>query len=87
MSRSSSRYRPLSAGAQDPGRRNFALSIVDELSDVTALRGYHLLPAVRGDLLLKLERRDEARSEFELAAAMTANEAERTLLLDRAASC
>jgi RNA polymerase sigma factor (sigma-70 family) len=64
-----------------------ALSIVDELSEVTALRGYHLLPAVRGDLLLKLERRDEARSEFERAAAMTGNEAERTLLLDRAASC
>ncbi|WP_216911870.1 RNA polymerase sigma factor [Nocardia noduli] len=64
-----------------------ALSIVDELSAVTALRGYHLLPAVRGDLLLKLERRDEARSEFERAAAMTGNEAERTLLLERAASC
>ncbi|WP_433754435.1 RNA polymerase sigma factor [Nocardia sp. CA-135398] len=64
-----------------------ALSIVDELSDVNALRGYYLLAAVRGDLLLKLERRDEARSEFERAAAMTGNEAERTLLLDRAASC
>ncbi|WP_405180338.1 RNA polymerase sigma factor [Nocardia sp. NBC_01377] len=64
-----------------------ALSIVDELSTVAALRGYHLLPAVRGDLLLKLERRDEARSEFERAAAMTGNEAERTLLLERAASC
>jgi RNA polymerase sigma factor (sigma-70 family) len=64
-----------------------AMSIVDELSDVTALRGYHLLPAVRGDLLLKLERRDEARSEFERAAAMTGNEAERTFLLGRAASC
>ncbi|MET8650337.1 RNA polymerase sigma factor [Nocardia aurea] len=64
-----------------------ALSIVDELSALTALRGYHLLPAVRGDLLLKLERRDEARSEFERAAAMTGNEAERTLLLERAASC
>ncbi|WP_125611257.1 RNA polymerase sigma factor [Specibacter cremeus] len=64
-----------------------ALSIVDKLSEITALRGYHLLPAVRGDLLLKLERRDEARSEFERAAAMTGNEAERTLLLDRAASC
>lgn len=64
-----------------------ALSIVDELSAVSALRGYHLLPAVRGDLLLKLDRRDEARSEFERAAAMTGNEAERTLLLERAASC
>ncbi|WP_218020215.1 RNA polymerase sigma factor [Nocardia anaemiae] len=64
-----------------------ALAIVDELSALTALRGYRLLPAVRGDLLLKLERRDEARSEFERAAAMTGNEAERTLLLDRAASC
>ncbi|WP_433709237.1 RNA polymerase sigma factor [Nocardia sp. CA-084685] len=64
-----------------------ALAIVDELSALTALRSYHLLPAVRGDLLLKLERRDEARSEFERAAAMTGNQAERTLLLDRAASC
>ncbi|WP_109526334.1 MULTISPECIES: RNA polymerase sigma factor [Nocardia] len=64
-----------------------ALSIVDELSALAALRGYHLLPAVRGDLLRKLERRDEARSEFERAAAMTGNEAERTLLLERAASC
>ncbi|MEV4241180.1 RNA polymerase sigma factor [Nocardia sp. NPDC049737] len=64
-----------------------ALAIVDELSALTALRGYHLLSAVRGDLLLKLERRDEARSEFERAAAMTGNQAERTLLLDRAASC
>lgn len=64
-----------------------ALSIVDELSALAVLRGYHLLPAVRGDLLLKLERRDEARSEFERAAAMTGNEAERTLLLERAASC
>jgi RNA polymerase sigma factor (sigma-70 family) len=64
-----------------------ALSIVDGLSGVAAMRGYHLLPAVRGDLLLKLERRDEARSEFERAAAMTGNEAERTLLRDRAASC
>ncbi|MBH0780707.1 RNA polymerase sigma factor [Nocardia bovistercoris] len=64
-----------------------ALSIVDELSEVSALRDYHLLPAVRGDLLLKLERRDEARAEFQRAAAMTGNEVERTLLLDRAASC
>jgi RNA polymerase sigma factor (sigma-70 family) len=64
-----------------------ALSIVDELSGVSALRGYHLLPAVRGDLLLKLERREEARSEFERAAAMTGNEAERKFLLERAASC
>lgn len=51
-----------------------ALSIVDALSDVVVLRGYHLLPAVRGDLPLKLERRDEARWEFERAAAMTGNE-------------
>jgi predicted RNA polymerase sigma factor len=64
-----------------------ALSIVDQLADVTALRGCHLLPAVRGDLLVKLERREEARSEFKRAAAMTANEAKRTFLLKRAASC
>jgi predicted RNA polymerase sigma factor len=51
------------------------------------LRNYHLLPSVRADLLLKLGRREEARAEFAAAAAMTANEQERALLLDRAASC
>ena len=49
------------------------------------LDGYHLLPSVRGDLLDKLGRADEARAEFERAAAMTANRRERALLLERAA--
>ena len=48
-------------------------------------QGYHLLPAVRGDLLAKLGRHDEARAEFERAAALTRNARERDLLLDRAA--
>jgi RNA polymerase sigma factor (sigma-70 family) len=60
------------------------LGLVDELAEDEALRDYHLLPAVRGDLLLKLGRRDEARKEFERAAAMTRNERERDLLLARA---
>ena len=46
---------------------------------------YHLLPSVRGDLLAKLGRIDEARAEFERAAALTQNERERALLLERAA--
>ncbi len=52
-----------------------------------SLAGYHLLPAVRGDFLVKLGRHAEARSELERAAAMTANERERHLLLARAAAC
>jgi RNA polymerase sigma factor (sigma-70 family) len=63
------------------------LAIVDDLRSEPALRGYHLLPSVRGDLLFKLGRLDEARAEFEAAAEMTGNEQERTLLLSRAASC
>jgi predicted RNA polymerase sigma factor len=62
-----------------------ALPLVDALADEPALRTYHLLPSVRGDLLAKLGRGDEARAEFERAAAMTANERERSLLLARAA--
>ncbi|MGQ4582784.1 sigma-70 family RNA polymerase sigma factor [Lysobacter sp. F60174L2] len=61
------------------------LALVDRLADEPALRNYHLLPAVRGDLLDKLGRRDEARLEFERAAGLTRNERERALLLDRAA--
>jgi predicted RNA polymerase sigma factor len=61
------------------------LEIVDELTEVPALRNYHLLPSVRGDLLAKLGRTDEARAEFERAAALTNNERERALLLKRAA--
>jgi predicted RNA polymerase sigma factor len=63
------------------------LELADALVDVPALRGYHLLPSVRGDLLVQLGRLDEARAEFERAASLTRNERERTLLLDRAAAC
>jgi RNA polymerase sigma-70 factor (ECF subfamily) len=64
-----------------------ALPIVDALANDAALRGYHLLPSVRGDLLFKLERRTEARAEFERAASLTRNLRERELLLARAAAC
>ncbi|AKQ64265.1 RNA polymerase sigma-70 factor, ECF subfamily [Myxococcus hansupus] len=63
------------------------LAIVEELTEEPALRGYHLLPSVRGDLLGKLGRFDEARAEFERAAALTQNTRERALLLERAATC
>jgi RNA polymerase sigma factor (sigma-70 family) len=63
------------------------LELVEALTDVPVLRGYHLLPSVRGDLLLQLGQAADARSEFERAAGMTRNERERTLLLDRAAAC
>jgi predicted RNA polymerase sigma factor len=63
------------------------LAIADALAGEPALRGYHLLPSVRGDLLERLGRRDEARAEFERAAAMTANTSERAHLLARAAAC
>ena len=62
------------------------LTLADQLIDVPALRGYHLLPSVRGDLLAKLGRTDEARAEFERASAMTTNQRERDLLLARAHS-
>lgn len=60
------------------------LEIVDQLRADGRLAGYHLLPAVRGDLLERLERTDEARAEFAAAAELTANERERELLLTRA---
>jgi RNA polymerase sigma factor (sigma-70 family) len=63
-----------------------ALTIVDSLTDDPALRGYYLLPAVRADLLARLGRADQARQEFERAAALTANESERAHLLRRAAA-
>jgi RNA polymerase sigma factor (sigma-70 family) len=72
------------AMAQGPAA---GLAIADTLADEPALESYHLLPAVRGDLLMKLGRYDEARSEFERAALMTRNARERELLLTRAASC
>ncbi len=63
------------------------LTLVDALRDDAALRGYHLLPSVRGDLLQKLCRFEEARMEFERAASITRNERERHLLLERARAC
>jgi RNA polymerase sigma factor (sigma-70 family) len=63
------------------------LALVDALRGERALENYHLLPSVRGDLLSKLERYGEAREEFERAAAMTRNERERVLLLERADDC
>ena len=60
------------------------LELVDMLTSDTALANYHLLPSVRGDLLKKLGRLDEARSEFERAARLTRNGPERELLLERA---
>lgn len=63
------------------------LELVDTLSAEPALKSYHLLPSVRGDLLVKLGRHEEARTEFERAAALTRNARERTLLLGRAAAC
>ncbi|WP_435868919.1 RNA polymerase sigma factor [Actinomadura coerulea] len=62
------------------------LELADALVDEPALRGYHLLPSVRGDLLARLGRRDEAREQFERAAELTRNTPEREVLLDRAAS-
>ncbi|MFG3105963.1 RNA polymerase sigma factor [Streptomyces tendae] len=61
-----------------------ALALVDALAAEPALRDYHLLPSVRGDLLARLGRTAEARAEFERAASLTRNARERALLLDRA---
>ena len=61
------------------------LDLVDELADEPALRSYHLLPSVRGDLLARLGRAEEARAELERAALMTRNARERDQLLERAA--
>jgi RNA polymerase sigma factor (sigma-70 family) len=63
------------------------LELVDTLTAERSLQNYHLLPSVRGDLLKKLNRFDEARTEFERAASLTQNARERTLLLNRAQSC
>jgi RNA polymerase sigma-70 factor (ECF subfamily) len=63
------------------------LELVDALSAERSLENYHLLPSVRGDLLKKLSRFDEARVEFERAAALTRNARERDLLLGRARAC
>ncbi len=63
------------------------LDIVDSLTSDPALKSYHLLPAVRADLLKKLGRLSEAQAEFARAASLAQNSRERTLLLTRAASC
>ena len=63
------------------------LEVADTLRSEPQLKGYHLLPSVRGDLLYKLGRLDEARAEFERAAAMTRNARERSLLARRAEQC
>jgi RNA polymerase sigma-70 factor (ECF subfamily) len=63
------------------------LELVDALTGEPTLKTYHLLPSVRGDLLAKLGRSDEARDEFERAASLTRNARERALLLDRARAC
>jgi predicted RNA polymerase sigma factor len=63
------------------------LKLVDVLTREPSLENYHLLPSVRGDLLFKLGRFNEARSEFERAAGITRNTRERDLLLERAGTC
>lgn len=63
------------------------LELVDALISESALENYHLLPSVRGDLLQKLGRMEEARAEFERAASLTRNSRERDLLMGRARSC
>jgi RNA polymerase sigma factor (sigma-70 family) len=69
------------AMAQGPGA---GLAIVDQLTAEPSLKSYHLLPSVRGDLLMKLGRFAEAREEFARAVTMTSNARERELLLERA---
>jgi RNA polymerase sigma factor (sigma-70 family) len=63
------------------------LELVDALTAEPSLQAYHLLPSVRGDLLAKVGRSDEARAEFERAASLTRNTRERKLLLNRARAC
>jgi predicted RNA polymerase sigma factor len=63
------------------------LELVDALTSEPSLENYHLLPSVRGDLLKKLGRIDEARAEFERAASLTRNTRERELLIGRARAC
>jgi predicted RNA polymerase sigma factor len=61
------------------------LELVDTLASEPSLQNYHLLPSVRGDLLARLGRFEEARADFERAASLTRNARERELLLQRAA--
>ena len=62
------------------------LALVDQLAAEPSLRDYHLLPSVRGDLLMKLGRLAEAQAEFERASVLTANARERELTAERARS-
>jgi predicted RNA polymerase sigma factor len=64
-----------------------ALELVEALAEEPALRTYHLLPSVRGDLLVRLGRRGEAREDFLRAADLCDNDRERELLLARARAC
>jgi predicted RNA polymerase sigma factor len=63
------------------------LELVDALTSEPSLKNYHLLPTVRGDLLAKLDRKGEARVDFERAASLTRNARERELLRERARTC
>lgn len=65
----------------------YGLQLVDELSAIPQLKDYHLLPSVRGDLLMKLGRIEEARTEFERAVSLTQNGSEQALLRKRIAEC
>jgi predicted RNA polymerase sigma factor len=60
------------------------LEVVDSLTSEPSLKNYHLLPSVRGDLLARLGRLDEAQAEFKRAASLTHNTRERELLIERA---
>ncbi|HTV52580.1 MAG TPA: hypothetical protein VME21_15430, partial [Steroidobacteraceae bacterium] len=64
-----------------------ALELVDALQGEARLESYHLLPSVRGDLLERLGRYEEARAEFARAASLAHNEREKSLLLGRMAGC
>ena len=77
--------RAVAVGMADGPRAG--LEAVDTLRSEPSLKDYHHLPSVRGDLLAKLGRLDEAREEFERAAALTRNARERDLLLERAQAC
>ena len=72
------------AMAYGPAR---GLELVDPLTARPELRDYHLLPSVRGDLLARLGRHEEARTEFQRAASLARNARERAVLLGRAAAC
>lgn len=63
------------------------LELADALMSEPSLEGYHLLPSVRGDLLAKVGRLDEAHHEFERAAPLTRNARERSLLVERVRAC